>query len=81
MTWEIVAAGGSRRSQPSQISAASLRRLLRDEGFAPIADLGRGHGARVALSQFHAAPTLTALRIGKRLLAAEASTQLVCRLI
>ena len=61
-------------------SAATLRTLLRDEGFAPIADLGRGYGARHALSQFHATPALTALRIGKRLFAAEPSTQLVCRL-
>jgi SAM-dependent methyltransferase len=62
-------------------SAAILRTLLRDEGFAPIADLGRSHGARLALSQLHQAPVQTALRIGKRLLAAEASTQLVCRLM
>lgn len=62
-------------------SAAILRTLLRDEGFAPVADLGRSHGARIALSQFLATPALTALRIAKRLFAAEASTQLVCSLM
>ena len=64
-------------------SDQDLRRLLREEGFEPIVDLGRAQAAHRALTKPGAMSLLrlavNALRVGKRMLAEPWSTQLVCR--
>jgi SAM-dependent methyltransferase len=64
-------------------SGQDLRRLLREEGFAPVIDLGRTLGAREALARQGVTSPLelavNALRVAKRMLSAPDSTQLVCR--
>jgi SAM-dependent methyltransferase len=66
-------------------SSLDLRHLLREEGFAPVADLGRGQSARAALGQLRnrspARTVVDTLRVAKRLLSAPPSTQLVCSLL